>query len=145
MRKRPWFSIPASKKRFLSPLFLHNPYRGSVYVRVVTQQGCLMQSYNKKMVLSGAGDDVTPMNNENKRKILVQVVLYNNRDKDKAPCISRLLALHRNPRFELVQQTLIQEQHAAALDECPDTARSYATEPSAQALGAVNDLEALDD
>lgn len=41
--------------------------------------------------------------------------------------------------------SLVQEQHAAALDKGPDSAGAHAAEPAGDAFGAVDDLEASED
>lgn len=50
---------------------------------------------------------------------------------------------HQN--LELPKESLVQEQHAAALNKCPHTARADAAEPTRHTLGAVDDAQASQD
>lgn len=49
------------------------------------------------------------------------------------------------PYVKLSEKALVQEEHAAALDKCPDAARANAAEPALQTFRSVDDLETCND
>lgn len=55
------------------------------------------------------------------------------------------LLVHRHNNCQLPQDCLVQQQHAATLNTCPDDTRANTAEPSANAFGLVDKLEAPDD
>ena len=50
-----------------------------------------------------------------------------------------------HPNLQLVKQSLIQKEHAAALDKGPNASGPNATEPAAQTFGVVDDLQPAED